>query len=136
MNENQCLAEIISPWTKSSASLQKLHGAMKLSGNKIGLGYESDESNIAETSTHPKLDRPKLQTMNFVKFSLGQSDESQTAAKPQNCQGRYCGVGYTALEKPRETWLTNQIEQIRGNPKSGGRKPKQLSHAFTRERQY
>ncbi|KZV23551.1 hypothetical protein F511_36489 [Dorcoceras hygrometricum] len=66
INENQRLAAIISSWTKSSASLQKLQGAMKSSGDKSGLGYESCESNIAETCTHPKLDKPKLQTMNFV----------------------------------------------------------------------
>ncbi|KZV57991.1 hypothetical protein F511_12480 [Dorcoceras hygrometricum] len=66
---------------------------MKPSGDKIGLGYESDESNIADTSIHPKQDKPKLQTMSFVKSSLGQSeesksDESQTAAKPKIWQGR------------------------------------------------
>ncbi|KZV26353.1 APO protein 4, mitochondrial-like [Dorcoceras hygrometricum] len=43
---------------------------------------------MAETCTHPKLDRPKPQTMNFVKSSMGQleeskSDESQIADKPQ-----------------------------------------------------
>ncbi|KZV35452.1 hypothetical protein F511_30829 [Dorcoceras hygrometricum] len=87
MNENQRLAEIISSWTKSSASLQKLQGAMKPSGDKSGFAYESDESKGAETCTHPKLDRPKPQTKNFVKSSMGQPeeakfDESQIAAKP------------------------------------------------------
>ncbi|KZV27947.1 hypothetical protein F511_35369 [Dorcoceras hygrometricum] len=61
---------------------------MKPSGDKTGLGYESDERNIAETSTHPKMDKPKLQTMKFLKYILGQpeeykSDESQNAAKHQ-----------------------------------------------------
>ncbi|KZV36312.1 putative disease resistance protein [Dorcoceras hygrometricum] len=40
MDENKMLAEIISSWTKSSPSLQKLQGVMKPSGDKIGLGYE------------------------------------------------------------------------------------------------
>ncbi|KZV24001.1 spindle pole body component 110-like [Dorcoceras hygrometricum] len=42
--ENQRLAGIISSWTKSSASLDKLHGTMKLSGDKIGLGYDGNYS--------------------------------------------------------------------------------------------
>ncbi|KZV39881.1 chromatin structure-remodeling complex protein SYD [Dorcoceras hygrometricum] len=86
MNVNQLLAEIISSWTKSSTSLQKFQGAMKPSGDKSGLGYGSDERNIAETCTHPNMDRSKLQTMNFVKSSMGQpeesNDESHIATKP------------------------------------------------------
>ncbi|KZV37647.1 hypothetical protein F511_03953 [Dorcoceras hygrometricum] len=140
MNEHQRFAQI-SSWTKLSASLQKLQGAMKSSGDKSGLGYGSYESNIVETCTHPKLDKSKLQTMNFVKSCMEQpeeskSDESQIAAIPQIWQRRYCGVGYIAPEKPRESCLRKRIEQIRGNPKSGGRKPRQLSNAFTKERQY
>ncbi|KZV19916.1 hypothetical protein F511_18725 [Dorcoceras hygrometricum] len=78
MNESKRLVEIISSWTKSSVSLQKLQGSMKPSGDKSGLGYGSDESNMTETCTHPKLDRPKLQTMNFVKSSMGHPEESKS----------------------------------------------------------
>ncbi|KZV53163.1 hypothetical protein F511_23520 [Dorcoceras hygrometricum] len=39
--ENQCLADIIRSWTRSSACLGNLHGAMKPSGDKSGLGYGS-----------------------------------------------------------------------------------------------
>ncbi|KZV56892.1 hypothetical protein F511_15811 [Dorcoceras hygrometricum] len=86
--EVQCLMADDVDETKSSASQQKLQGAMKSSGDKSGYGYESCESNIAETCTHPKLDKPKFQTINFVKSSMGhregtKSDESQIAAKPQ-----------------------------------------------------
>ncbi|KZV52675.1 hypothetical protein F511_21055, partial [Dorcoceras hygrometricum] len=38
LNENKRLAGIIKPWTRSSASLDKLHGAMKPTGDKSGLG--------------------------------------------------------------------------------------------------
>ncbi|KZV37714.1 hypothetical protein F511_37828 [Dorcoceras hygrometricum] len=37
LSENQRLAGIISSWTRSSVSLQRLHGATKQSGDKIGL---------------------------------------------------------------------------------------------------
>ncbi|KZV47711.1 two-component sensor histidine kinase bacteria [Dorcoceras hygrometricum] len=72
LKENQHLAEIISSWTKSSASLDKLHGAMKPSGDRSGLGYGSNDDNTEETSCTSNLDRRKLQTMNFVRSSVGQ----------------------------------------------------------------
>ncbi|KZV22783.1 hypothetical protein F511_15528 [Dorcoceras hygrometricum] len=141
LNENQRLADIISFWTRSSASLDNLHGAMKPFGDRSGLGYGSNDSNNAETSCTPQLDRTKLQTMNFVRSSTGQPgeaqyDESTIAAKPPIWQGRYCGLGYTAPEKPRESWFKKRVEQMRGQPKSGGKKPGQFSKAFMKDRQY
>ncbi|KZV17942.1 hypothetical protein F511_10956 [Dorcoceras hygrometricum] len=53
--ENQRLAGIISSWTRSYASLHKLHGAVKSSGDKIGLGYNGNESSTAEPSCTTKL---------------------------------------------------------------------------------
>ncbi|KZV50759.1 hypothetical protein F511_25621 [Dorcoceras hygrometricum] len=50
LSENQHLSNIISSWTRSSASLDKLHGAMKPSGDRSGLGYGSNESSTAETN--------------------------------------------------------------------------------------
>ncbi|KZV45831.1 hypothetical protein F511_35274 [Dorcoceras hygrometricum] len=38
LSENQWLAGIISSWTRSSLSLQQLHGATKRSDDRIGLG--------------------------------------------------------------------------------------------------
>ncbi|KZV14670.1 hypothetical protein F511_40699 [Dorcoceras hygrometricum] len=70
--ENQRLVYIISSWTRSSASLDKLHGAIKPSGDKTGLGYGSNDSSTTETSCTPQLDRTKFQTMKFVKSSAGQ----------------------------------------------------------------
>ncbi|KZV40662.1 hypothetical protein F511_32624 [Dorcoceras hygrometricum] len=49
--ENQRLADMISSWTKSSVSLQKLQGAIKPYGDKTGLGYNSNEGSITETSS-------------------------------------------------------------------------------------
>ncbi|KZV27033.1 hypothetical protein F511_07854 [Dorcoceras hygrometricum] len=98
LNENQRLADIISSWTKSSTSLQKMQATMKPSGDKSRIGHGSDESSMSEPSTHPQLDRTKLQTMDFVKSSTGQpeeaqSDESNIADKPPIWQGRYCRLG-------------------------------------------
>ncbi|KZV48017.1 hypothetical protein F511_21137 [Dorcoceras hygrometricum] len=56
LNENLRLAEIISSWTKSPASLDKLHGAMKPSGDRSGLGYGNNDRNTPETSSTPHLD--------------------------------------------------------------------------------
>ncbi|KZV24135.1 lysM domain receptor-like kinase 4-like [Dorcoceras hygrometricum] len=56
----------------SSASLEKLHGAMKPFGDKTGLGYNSNEGSTVETSSNPQMVRTKRQTMNFVKPNMGQ----------------------------------------------------------------
>ncbi|KZV47729.1 trigger factor-like protein TIG, Chloroplastic [Dorcoceras hygrometricum] len=96
LNENQRLAEIIRSYTKSSASLDKLHGAMKPSGDRSRLGYARDS-----------LKR--------------HTDEIKIAAKPSIWQGRFCGLGYNAPEKPRESWLKKRVEQLTGKPKSGGK---------------
>ncbi|KZV15625.1 spindle pole body component 110-like [Dorcoceras hygrometricum] len=65
--ENQRLAGIISSWTRASSSLDKLHGAMKPTGDKSGLGYDGNDSSTTETSSTPQLARIKFRTMNFVK---------------------------------------------------------------------
>ncbi|KZV38928.1 hypothetical protein F511_41566 [Dorcoceras hygrometricum] len=40
-------------------------------------------------------------------------DEDNIAARPPIWQGRFCGLGYIAPEKPRESWLTVTLR----NPK-------------------
>ncbi|KZV45787.1 spindle pole body component 110-like [Dorcoceras hygrometricum] len=78
LNDNQRLDDIISFWTRSSVSLDKLHGAMNSSGDKYILGYDGNNSSTEETSCTPQLARTKLQTMNFVKSSMGQPVEAQS----------------------------------------------------------
>ncbi|KZV35918.1 UDP-glucosyltransferase [Dorcoceras hygrometricum] len=104
-NENQRLAGMISSSTRSSASLENLHGSMKPSGDKIGLGYDSNERSSAETNFTPKLERKKFKTISFVKSSMGQPVEAQTGetmkeAEPPIWKGRFCGLEYTAPEMP------------------------------------
>ncbi|KZV17001.1 spindle pole body component 110-like [Dorcoceras hygrometricum] len=102
LNENQQLDGIISSCTRSSASMDKLHGAMKPSGDKTGLGYDSNDSSIAETSCNPNLERTKFKTMNFVKYSAGQPEKAQSGetkitAKPPIWKRRFCGLGILLL---------------------------------------
>ncbi|KZV38978.1 hypothetical protein F511_40596 [Dorcoceras hygrometricum] len=56
-----------------------------------------------------------------------QSGETMIAAQLPIWKGRFCGLGYTAPKKPRESWLKRRVEQMRGKSKSGGRKPGQFS---------
>ncbi|KZV43232.1 hypothetical protein F511_36330 [Dorcoceras hygrometricum] len=105
LNENQRLDGIISSWTRSSASLQNLHGATKLSGDRTGLGYNNDEGSTAKTSTS-RMEKTKFKTINFVKSSTGQLEEAQSddlkiAADLTIRKGRFCGLGYTSPEKPQ-----------------------------------
>ncbi|KZV52496.1 beta-glucosidase 32-like [Dorcoceras hygrometricum] len=122
LHENQRLSDIISSWTKSSASLQKLQGATKHSGDKTGLGYYSSEGSTAETRSNPGLGGTKFKTNNFVKtsweqFAKTKSGDAMMTSKPLIRQGRFCGLGYTAPEKPRKSWLNKIAELIRGKPK-------------------
>ncbi|KZV31886.1 transcription factor DIVARICATA-like [Dorcoceras hygrometricum] len=61
--------------------------------------------------------------------TVAQPVEENIAAKPPICQGRFCGLGYTAPEKSRESWPKKKVEQMRGKPKSGGKKQSQFSKA-------
>ncbi|KZV39065.1 hypothetical protein F511_35459 [Dorcoceras hygrometricum] len=104
--ENQRLAGIISSWTRSSASLHKLHGATKPSDDRTGLGYNSDEGSTTDTSSIPRLKKTKFKTMNFVKSSATQPIEAQygedmIVAKPSIWKSRFCGLGYSDPEKSR-----------------------------------
>ncbi|KZV21304.1 hypothetical protein F511_25626 [Dorcoceras hygrometricum] len=74
LNENHCLGDIMSSWTKSSASLDKFQGAMNPSDDRSELSYV-----------------------------------------------RFCGMGYTAPEKTKESWIKKRVEQIRGQPKMLGK---------------
>ncbi|KZV25571.1 hypothetical protein F511_31155 [Dorcoceras hygrometricum] len=56
----------------------KRYEAMKPTGDKSCLDYDGNDSSTAETSSTPQLARTKLQTMNFVKSSMGQSVEAQS----------------------------------------------------------
>ncbi|KZV49934.1 spindle pole body component 110-like [Dorcoceras hygrometricum] len=141
LNENKRLTGIISSWTRSSALLDKLHGVMKSSNDKTGLGYNSDESSRAETSCTPQLERTNFQTMKFVKSSAGQPVEAQSGeinieAEPPIWKGRFFGLGYIAPEKSRESWLRKRVQQMRGKPKSDVKNPSQPSQPSTKDRQY
>ncbi|KZV47771.1 hypothetical protein F511_41720 [Dorcoceras hygrometricum] len=69
---------------------QRLAGinvATKPSGDRTGLGHNSDEGSTAETSSTSRLERTKFKTMNFVKSSSehpeeAHSDELRKTAEP------------------------------------------------------
>ncbi|KZV30982.1 hypothetical protein F511_15872 [Dorcoceras hygrometricum] len=112
--KNQRLADMISSWTKSSSSLQKLQGATKQSGDKTGLGYYSNESSTSETSSNPSLGGTMFKTMNFVKsgrekFAGTKSGNAMMADKPLIRKGRFFGLGYAVPKKPRESWLNKRV---------------------------
>ncbi|KZV30919.1 hypothetical protein F511_11749 [Dorcoceras hygrometricum] len=134
-------ASQISSWTRSSVSLEKLHGATKPSGDRTRLGYNSAEGSTTETSSTTMLERTKFKTMNFVKSSAGKPKEARSGddmivAKPPIWQGRFCGLGYFAPAKSREICQNKRIIQMRGKPKSGGINQGQFSRTPKKDRQY
>ncbi|KZV50138.1 spindle pole body component 110-like [Dorcoceras hygrometricum] len=76
--ENQRLAGLIGSWTRSSYYLQKPHGATNPSGDKTGLGYNSDEGSTAKTSSTPRLEWTKFKTMIFEISSTEQPLEAKS----------------------------------------------------------
>ncbi|KZV52471.1 hypothetical protein F511_20704 [Dorcoceras hygrometricum] len=64
------------------------------------------------------------------------SVKDKIAAQPPIWQGRFCGPGYTAPEKSRESWLNKRVAQMRNKSKSGGIKQGQTSRTSTKDRQY
>ncbi|KZV17423.1 scarecrow-like protein 30 [Dorcoceras hygrometricum] len=108
--ENQQLSGIVSSWTMSSASLNKLHGATKISVDRTGLGYNSNEGSTSETSSTPRLEMTKFKTMN-LQPTEAQSGEDMIVPKPPILKSRHCGLGYSPPKKARESWLNKSITQ-------------------------
>ncbi|KZV21336.1 hypothetical protein F511_13109 [Dorcoceras hygrometricum] len=68
--ENERLNEVMSSWTKSSVSLNKLQESQKPVNDKSGLGFNVSESNSGETSTQSQLVYEKFNKMRFFKASV------------------------------------------------------------------
>ncbi|KZV16907.1 RNA-dependent RNA polymerase 6-like [Dorcoceras hygrometricum] len=70
LHENQRLADTISSWTKSSASLQKLQGATKHSGDKTGLGYYSSEYRKNQQQSSARAKRCRINLCKRHRFAI------------------------------------------------------------------
>ncbi|KZV41224.1 hypothetical protein F511_39638 [Dorcoceras hygrometricum] len=123
-SEIERLSQVMSSWTKSSVSLNKLHETHKPLNDKSGLGFSFGESSFGETSTQSDLVDDKFKKINFVKSSVTHDVcesvkyDYQTTGQ-LNHKGKN-GIGYTKPENYKPSWLKNKLEKdkAKAGPKS------------------
>ncbi|KZV52456.1 hypothetical protein F511_20650 [Dorcoceras hygrometricum] len=93
--ENDQLNYLVSSWTKSSVSLNKLTDSQKSINDKSGLGFNFSESCIGETSTQSNLE-------DFWKMN----HESKN------------GFEYVRPENNKSSWLRNRFVKVKADFKS------------------
>ncbi|KZV06910.1 spindle pole body component 110-like [Dorcoceras hygrometricum] len=75
--ENKRLNEVMSSWTQSSVSLDKLCEIQKPANDRTVLGFNAGESSAGETSTQSHMVYDKFKKMSFVKASVIHDSLSQ-----------------------------------------------------------
>ncbi|KZV33791.1 auxin response factor 14 [Dorcoceras hygrometricum] len=112
--ENKRLNEVMSSWTKSSVSLNKLQESQKLVNDKSGLGFNGSESSSGETSTQSQLMYDKFKKMSFVKASVTYDSCESMRYDDQNSsqlnQKGKAGIGYVRPEN-KSSWLKNKLDK-------------------------
>ncbi|KZV30662.1 hypothetical protein F511_43497 [Dorcoceras hygrometricum] len=117
--ENYQLNSLVSSWTKSSVSLNKLNDSQKSINDKSGLGFNFDESCIRETSTQSNLEGGKFNEMNFVKSSMTHDmDESiehnDQISEKMNHESEDC-FEYVRPENNKPSWLRNRFVKVKAH---------------------
>ncbi|KZV14318.1 hypothetical protein F511_19461 [Dorcoceras hygrometricum] len=113
--ENERLNEVMSYWTQSSVSLDKLCEIQKPANDRTCLGFNAGESSVGETSTQSYLVYDKFQKMSFVKASMTHDTcesvryDDQNSSK-MNQKGKD-GIGYLRPENSKQRWLKNRLDK-------------------------
>ncbi|KZV17417.1 splicing factor 3B subunit 1-like [Dorcoceras hygrometricum] len=116
-SENERLNKVMSSWTKSSVSLNKLHEIQKPLNDKSSLGFSVGERSSEGTSTQSDLAYDKFKTMNFVKASVIHNAyesvkyDDQTSGQ-LNQKGK-SAIGYIRPENSKPSWLKNRLEKYK-----------------------
>ncbi|KZV43162.1 spindle pole body component 110-like [Dorcoceras hygrometricum] len=114
-SENERLKEVMSSWTQSSVSLNKLCETQKPAYDRTGLGFNADESSSGETCTQSNLACDKFKKMNFVKasvihnvYELVRHDDQILGQLNQKWKA---GIGYVRHENSKSSWLKNRLDK-------------------------
>ncbi|KZV23544.1 hypothetical protein F511_02030 [Dorcoceras hygrometricum] len=135
-SENERLNLVMSSWTQSSFSLNKLHETQKPINDKSGLGFNAGESSSGETSTQSNLVYEKFKKMNFVKASVIHNTyesvkyDDQTSGK-LNQKGK-AGIGYIRPENSKPSWLNNRLDKEKARAGSKSSVPHQPRWSSTK----
>ncbi|KZV35413.1 hypothetical protein F511_30557 [Dorcoceras hygrometricum] len=117
--ENGQLNYLVSSWTKSSVSLNKLTDSQKSINDKSGLGFNFSESCIGETSTQSNLEGDKFNKMNFVKSSMTH-DINESIEYNDQISGKMNhrsknGFEYVRLENNKPSWLRDRFVKVKAD---------------------
>ncbi|KZV34290.1 hypothetical protein F511_39221 [Dorcoceras hygrometricum] len=114
-SENERLKEVMSSWTQSSVSLNKMCETQKLAYDRTGLCFSADESSSGETCTQSNMACDKFKKINFVKASVIHNVYESVRYDDQisgklNQKGK-AGIGYVRPENSKSGWLKNRLEK-------------------------
>ncbi|KZV24055.1 hypothetical protein F511_42709 [Dorcoceras hygrometricum] len=117
--ENDQLNSLVSSWTKSSVSLNKLNENQKSASDKSGLGFNFGESCIGETSTQSNLEGDMFNKMNFVKSSMTH-DMNESMEYNDQISGKMNhesknGFEYVRPENNKPSWLRNRFVKVKAH---------------------
>ncbi|KZV13722.1 spindle pole body component 110-like, partial [Dorcoceras hygrometricum] len=107
--ENERLNGVMSSWTQSSVSLDKLCDIQKPANDRTSLGFNASESSAGETSTQSYLVYEKFKKMSFVKASMTHDTcesvtyDDQNSSKP-NQKGK-ASICYLRPGNSKPSWL-------------------------------
>ncbi|KZV38125.1 hypothetical protein F511_28128 [Dorcoceras hygrometricum] len=114
-SEIEKLNSIMSSWTQSSISLDKLCEIQKPANDRTGLGFNTGESSSGETCTQSNLAHDKFKNMSFVKASVIHDPCESVRYDDQisellNKKGK-AGIGYDRPESSKSGWLKNKLDK-------------------------
>ncbi|KZV20698.1 hypothetical protein F511_09675 [Dorcoceras hygrometricum] len=113
--ENERLNEVMSSWTQSSVSLDKLCEIQKLANDRTGLGFNASESSAEETSTQSYLVYDKFKKMSSVKASMTHDTCEPVRYDDQNSsklnQKGKAGIGFLRPKNSKPSWLKNRLDK-------------------------
>ncbi|KZV25888.1 hypothetical protein F511_31233 [Dorcoceras hygrometricum] len=113
--ENERVNEVMSSWTQSSVSLDKLCQIQKPANDRAGLGFNASESSNGETSTQSYLVYDKFKKMSFVKASMTHDTCESVRYDDQNSsklnQKGKAGIGFLRPENSKPSWLKNRLDK-------------------------
>ncbi|KZV20838.1 hypothetical protein F511_42058 [Dorcoceras hygrometricum] len=113
--ENEKLNEVVSSWTQSFISLDKLFEIQKPANDRTGLGFNTGESSSEEIRTQSNLAHDKFNKMSFVKSNViydpceSMTYDDQTSHK-LNLKGK-AGIGFQRPENSKPSWLKNKLDK-------------------------
>ncbi|XP_073119887.1 uncharacterized protein [Henckelia pumila] len=147
--ENQKLLKTINSWNNASTSLDKIHENQKQVGDKIGLGYGSNECIVTKENTQSYCSGNDPNVIRFVRNSTIYEHAEPKIYDEQSSRyeskGKHKGLGYVEpkIQRKGETWSKTRLnEQIMGKQSKFKQsrfepsQPKYMNHRMTQNQYF